>query len=198
MNCSNCGQPLEAGAQFCGSCGTAVAQPAAPVPTQTYAQPVATPAAAPTPDPLAFAPAPAPVPAPEPLAAPAAPAPMPAPAPAPMPAMAPAPVVAMPAPMPAPHPVAASAGTNTKAVLALVFGVVALPASLIPLIGIPLGIAALVLGIVSRKPHPSGMGLAGMILGPIAIVISIIIWILTFIALSNSSTYARFFLSMLY
>lgn len=45
MNCTQCGQPLVSGAQFCGSCGTPVpnAQPAA---TQVAAAPVVAPVAA--------------------------------------------------------------------------------------------------------------------------------------------------------
>lgn len=59
-------------------------------------------------------------------------------------------------------------------VTALVFGIVGLLAWIIPIIGLPVGIVALVLGILGIKKSSKGMSIAGIVLGVICLVLTII------------------------
>lgn len=148
MNCPKCNQAVEAGATFCGNCG----QPLLVAPAE--AQPVP-PAAQPVPAPVASST----------LAAPAAtqpPATPPTQAPAAQPATAPAPQLAT---APAPQPKG-----NTKAIVGLVIGVIAMPSALIPLFGLPLGIIGLILGTTSRKANKKILSTLAIVFSALAIV----------------------------
>lgn len=60
------------------------------------------------------------------------------------------------------------------AIISLVFGIVGLLAWIIPIIGLPVGVVALVLGILGIKKSNKGMSIAGIVLGVICLVITII------------------------
>ena len=59
-------------------------------------------------------------------------------------------------------------------VAALVLGIIGVLAWIIPIIGLPVGIVALVLGIVGIKNSRKGMSIAGIVLGVICLVLTII------------------------
>lgn len=67
-----------------------------------------------------------------------------------------------------------SANSIGLGVTALVFGIVGLLAWIIPIIGLPVGIVALVLGILGIKKSSKGMSIAGIVLGVICLVLTII------------------------
>jgi hypothetical protein len=76
--------------------------------------------------------------------------------------------------------VSAASSTKTKGILSLVFGIVSLAFFFIPLIGLLFGIAAVVLGFLSRKSEPAANTLAlwGIILGFAGIAVSIVMFII--------------------
>lgn len=76
---------------------------------------------------------------------------------------------------------------NGKAVAALVLGIVSLLGLCIPLVGIICGIIAIILAVMAKKEDSTdGKQKAGMILGIIGIVISIIMWIVNAVILAGS------------
>lgn len=78
---------------------------------------------------------------------------------------------------------------KTLGLLALIFGIVGIVLGfLIPIIGLLLGIAAVVLGVMSRKREPAarGMALGGIVTGAVAIVVSIVSWILAALVIAQT------------
>ena len=76
---------------------------------------------------------------------------------------------------------------NGKAVAALVLGIVSLLGLCIPLAGIICRIIAIILAVMAKKEGSTdGKQKAGMILGIIGIVISIIMWIVNAVILAGS------------
>ena len=74
-------------------------------------------------------------------------------------------------------------GTDGVAIAALVTGIVGILASLVPFIGalfsLPLGLAAIVCGIVAlRRGVQRGLGIAGLVMGVVAFLITIAWWAL--------------------
>src|SRR5687767_15674635 len=67
---------------------------------------------------------------------------------------------------------------NGHATLALVLGVMALPASLFFPIGIPVSVSAFTLGVIGRHSQRRGRAAAAIILGLIAIVLTVVIFLL--------------------
>lgn len=63
---------------------------------------------------------------------------------------------------------------NGMAAASLVFGIVGLLAWIIPIIGLPIGITALVLGITGLNKSRKGMSIAGLVLGIICLILTII------------------------
>jgi hypothetical protein len=69
-----------------------------------------------------------------------------------------------------------STGSKTKGILSLVFGIISIVLSFIfPIIWILVGIAAVILGFISRKTEPAarGLALAGIITGFLGIACNI-------------------------
>lgn len=85
-----------------------------------------------------------------------------------------------------PQPVMVQAyDTSNNATLGLIFGIISVPLSLIPLIGIILGATGVVQskkGLMSPKRKSAS---AGMVLSVIGIVLSVIMWIINFIYTVN-------------
>lgn len=76
--------------------------------------------------------------------------------------------------------------SNGKAIAALVLGICSIVFScLIPILGILLGIVAIVFAVLSNKEGKSNMALAGMITGISGIVIGIIMWIINIVILTS-------------
>ncbi len=160
--CPNCHQPVAAGAAFCGNCGFNLAQAAAP----------GAPAAAP-------APAPGIVPAPP---APGVGTPMPAAPPAPGSAsvgvVPPTPGNPMVGTMPPiPGMPAAPHDASGKAIAALVLGVLGLVGWLVPIIGMILGILAIIFGTTSMHTRRRGLAIAGTIIAVPVILLSLGAWV---------------------
>ena len=80
-------------------------------------------------------------------------------------------------------------GGKGISVAALVLGIVSVVFCWNPLLGIPCGILGLVFGIIGRNKSKNGMALAGLILGIIGLVISIII-LLVLIAAAGAAVAA--------
>jgi hypothetical protein len=72
-----------------------------------------------------------------------------------------------------------TAAVKTKGVIALILGIVSLPAAFMPILGLLLGIAAVVLGFLSRKSEPAAntLSLWGIILGFAGIALSVVMFI---------------------
>jgi hypothetical protein len=66
-----------------------------------------------------------------------------------------------------------SRGSSGAAIAALVIGLTGLVLWLCPLLGLGAGIVAVVFGVVGRKSPSRGMAIAGIVLGVIAILLSI-------------------------
>ena len=76
---------------------------------------------------------------------------------------------------------------NGKATAALVLGIISLIGICIPIAGIMCGIIAIILAVMAKKEGSTdGKQKAGMILGIIGIVISIIMWIVNAVILAGS------------
>ena len=75
---------------------------------------------------------------------------------------------------------------NGKATAALVLGIISLIGICIPIAGIICGIIAIILAVMAKKEGSDGKQKAGMILGIIGIVISIIMWIVNAVILAGS------------
>lgn len=163
--CPNCHQPVAAGATFCGNCGFNLTQATAP----------GTPATAP-------APAPGVVPAPP---APAVGVPTPAiSAVPPVPGsttvgvIPPAPGNPMVGTMPpVPGTPAAPHDASGKAIAALVLGVLGLVGWLVPIIGMILGILAIIFGTTSMHTRRRGLAIAGTIIAVPVILLSLGAWV---------------------
>lgn len=162
MNCKNCGLQLDNGAAYCGNCGMAVAAPTIDTNLTAAPQPAA-------PNSLAASPPSQP--------SPVQPVPAPAVVPQPNPVMQPA--------QPPQHGMQGqpyayaqpTAGGNSKGVASLVCGILSIPAAIIPIAGLGLGIAAIIFSGKSKKQAPgNGMATAGLVLGIIGIVFGFITW----------------------
>lgn len=80
--------------------------------------------------------------------------------------------------VPAPQP-------KGLAITALILGIVGLIFSWVPVLGLVLGIVAVILGIMAlKKMQPKGLGLTGLITGGIAVILGAIWTIMFFVALS--------------
>jgi len=64
---------------------------------------------------------------------------------------------------------------NVLALIALIVGILAIPASITVFGGIILGVVALVLALLSRRPKLRGMGIAGLACGGLGIVLSMVV-----------------------
>lgn len=62
----------------------------------------------------------------------------------------------------------------------LVLGISSIITSIIPLLGVPLGILAIIFSVMQKKRYPIGMATAGLVTGIIGIVLSVLVFILTF------------------
>ncbi|MDY3854447.1 MAG: zinc-ribbon domain-containing protein [Butyribacter sp.] len=63
---------------------------------------------------------------------------------------------------------------SSAGIVALVLGIVGLLAWIIPIIGLPVGVVALVFGIIGIKKSSKGMSIAGLVLGILCLVLTII------------------------
>lgn len=185
MNCTNCGQPLDNGAAFCGNCGQPVQQAAAPA---TTVSPVVTASSANvSPQPVVTAPAPAGVPEQQvPAVSPSQPIVQTPVEPAQFqPQQTTSPVT------PAAAPAAPTGQTQTglpayavpqpdtahtkKSGLSLTFGIISVVMSFWPIVGLATGITAIILSSKAKKiVHKSGLATAGLVLGIIGVIFSVI------------------------
>lgn len=80
---------------------------------------------------------------------------------------------------------------NVFAILAMVLGIAALVFSCCFLLSIPCGVAALVFGILGLKSERRAMAIAGIVIGAISVVISVIaaISIIAAIIIENSASF---------
>lgn len=167
MNCSQCNQPLDEGATFCGNCGTpiaasvGVAATASP-PAPNVQAPVAN--AAPPPTPVAQ-PQPAPVQPPG----------------GQMGGVFGPPTGSVPA-YAVPKP-GAQKGEN-RAVVGLVLAILGLPGAIIPILGLILGITGVVLGSLSLKVKKT-VAVLSLVFGILAILVSLGLWIWAIMEISK-------------
>lgn len=61
-----------------------------------------------------------------------------------------------------------------KALSALILGIISIPTALLPILGLPIGVIGLVLGIISRKSSSKGKAVVGIVLSIIGLVLTII------------------------
>lgn len=71
-----------------------------------------------------------------------------------------------------PQPSTAEAGG--KAVASLVLGIISMIAWCLPIIGLPVAIAGLVLGVLDRQSSKAGMAIAGIVLSSVGLALSLI------------------------
>lgn len=64
--------------------------------------------------------------------------------------------------------------THVVPILALIFGILGLIACCIPCVGYPVAITAFVLGIIGLKKNGRGMAIAGIVLGVISFILSLV------------------------
>ncbi len=82
----------------------------------------------------------------------------------------------------------ATSASKTKGIVSLVLGIVAIITGfLMPIVGILAGIAAVILGFLSRKSEPAArpLALTGIITGFAGIAVSIVMWVMTAIAIAT-------------
>jgi uncharacterized protein DUF4190 len=78
-----------------------------------------------------------------------------------------------------------------RAIGALIVGIISVPTALVPIVGLILGVVAVVLGATARSDirrnrlHGDGQAKAAVILGAIGIVLSLALWIIGAIAVSS-------------
>lgn len=152
MKCTNCGEPIETGAAYCGNCGQAVvATTALPQPGASAAQP-----ASPIAQVLANQPVDQPLAAVPNVAAMAGASPS-------LPAYA--------------VPVPAVQSGHVKASMSLVFGILGIVGALfLPLAGLLLGVIGIVLATMSRRAVKHGISTVGIIMSVIAIIAALGTW----------------------
>jgi hypothetical protein len=91
-----------------------------------------------------------------------------------------------------PRPGGAPAGNDPVAVTALVIGLIALPTTLIPGLGLVLAAAAVVLGLVARsrirtsRRDGDGVAIAGLVIGLVALMIALVVTVVSAILLTES------------
>ncbi len=91
-----------------------------------------------------------------------------------------------------PRPGGADSGNDPVAVTALVIGLIALPATLIPGLGIVLAAAAVVLGLAARsrirtsRRDGDGVAIAGLVVGLVALMIALVVTVVSVILLTES------------
>lgn len=146
MNCIKCGHEIETGSAFCGNCGQPVAPAAVPA---APAQP-ALPLAAPT-----DVPAPVPDPTVPQTANPAIPPVSPAPGQ----------TYSIPSEMAKPG--------GGKAIASFVLGVLGLIFWILPLLGLIVGVIALVFGTQSVRSRHRKLSIAGIVLATVALLLSL-------------------------
>jgi len=180
MNCSKCGQPLDPGASFCGSCGQPLVQ-AAPIQAQPIINNITQPVA------------PMPPVAPAPSITPQTPQPLDQ---SQQSAATMSQVIANQQPVTnnvgfgAPLMSAGGAipsyatpatsidhGGEKKAIIGLIFGVVGIPASLIPILGLAFGITGIVLATIAHKKYKHLMTTLAIIFSSISIVLALGLWV---------------------
>ena len=66
---------------------------------------------------------------------------------------------------------------ETKAVVGLILGIIGIPAALIPLIGLALGIAGLILGTIARSHYKRTLSMLAIIFSSLAILVSLGSWV---------------------
>lgn len=146
IKCSTCGSEISDFATFCPNCGATIekAEPVPATPVEVHAPisqdaPYATPAGQYTPP--AYQPPVQPTPAP----------------------------YATPVYKQAPSESSADPSANGKAIASLILGICGTIAWLLPLVGYPVTIVGLVLGIKGLKSEKRGMALAGLILSAVSL-----------------------------
>jgi len=199
VNCSNCGEPLEAGAAFCGNCGQAVSQqleqngtaPASavttnPIPIANQQTPESTPPSVPLVSQTENTPTP--------------PAPLPTQQSAPPPLAAASPIAQGWANQSAPGspsvvqetnyvavaatdipsyavPNVGQQSSDVKATMSPVLGILGIVgAFFIPLVGLTLGIAGFVLGTLSRRASKHRLSTIGLIVSALAVAAGLASW----------------------
>jgi hypothetical protein len=81
---------------------------------------------------------------------------------------------------------------NGRATAALILGILSIPAALIPILGVILGVIGLILGLTARSDMrrngvaPTGKVKAAIVLASIGIGLSLVIWILSAAAIISS------------
>lgn len=91
-----------------------------------------------------------------------------------------------------PRPSVAPSGNDPVAVTALVIGLIALPAALIPGLGLVLAVAAVVLALVARsrirtsRRAGDGVAIAGLVIGLVALMIALVVTVVGGILLTES------------
>ena len=63
---------------------------------------------------------------------------------------------------------------NSEAIASMILGIIGLLAWILPLIGAPVTITAIVLGIRGLKSEKSGMAIAGIVMGVTGLVLTVI------------------------
>lgn len=146
--CPNCHQPVEEGAVFCGNCGQPLEKPMTTVQS---------PAPAPTTPSRVFGSNES-----TPITQPQL-----------QPVMAGASINST------PYAIAEPASkAETKSIIGLILGTIGIPASiLIPILGLALGVAGLILGTISRSRYKHTLNLLAIIFSTLAIVASLGIWV---------------------
>jgi membrane protein implicated in regulation of membrane protease activity len=185
MNCPNCGQPLEIGAAFCGNCGQPIAQlpppdpavlasvvpSAAPVAPTVQLQPIALPQPG---APLAQALSPIAQVYANQAGGPPPVSPFRGGLGNPMAALGGLAAGGIPAYA---VPVSGQSASELKATLSLIFGIAGIGgAAFIPLVGLALGIAGIVLGTLSRHAPKRALSTTGLIFSILAILAGLASW----------------------
>jgi len=184
VQCPNCGHEVRDSTRFCGRCGQALPTESTPA---DAGPPTAPPPAPPQGPPPGGAPAPPPGSAPPQPPSPAAP---------PWPGT-PSPYSAAPYAAPYAAPGAGGPRNNGMAIASMVCGIAGFPLLCACLLGLPAGIAAVVLGFIARRQiresagreTGDGMALAGIICGFVVIGLGAAYLIFAIVnAIASSST----------
>jgi len=180
MNCIKCGQPLDAGVAFCGNCGTPIAQASVPVQGVTQANPAIVAPVAPQVNQVPQPPTP-----PQPIAQTDANT-----------------MTQVLNNQPAQqnsninfgNPVVGAVGGNNltpayatatpgaqkgekRAIIALIFGILGIPASLIPILGLAFGITGLVLSTTVISKYKHTVTILAIIFSSLSILTAIGLWV---------------------
>ena len=79
--------------------------------------------------------------------------------------------------------------TSGMSIASLVLGIVGIVAGCCsPIVGIICGVIGVILGVLGNKQNKTKLGTAGLVVSIVAIAVSVVVWIISFVILSSAES----------